>query len=211
MKYLLILLLLAGCQTTPEIKPETPSVTPPVVVTPITYKAVWDSKPKAKEWTDAVVSALEAQGSDMLKAKPKDESKWCPGLGAMSEAKKKQFYVYLISAMAERESGFNPDLRYTESFKDSKGKLVVSRGMLQLSIESGNAYGCGFKTTADLHDAGKNLSCGVRILNRWIGRDQYIGSAKLGGARYWSVLRDTSGSQAKIKAKTLAYCEGLGK
>lgn len=124
MKYILILLFLAGCQTTPEIKPETPSVTPPVVVTPITYKAVWDSKPKAKEWTDAVVSALEAHGSDMLKAKPKDEAKWCPGLGAMSEAKKKQFYVYLISAMAERESGFKPELTYIEGFNDSKGKKV---------------------------------------------------------------------------------------
>ena len=210
MKHLLILTAiywtLLGCQTapTPNTNTEVLTQAPNII-----YKAVWDSKPKAKEWTDSVVSALEAHGSDMLKVKPKDESKWCPGLGAMSEAKKKQFYVYLISAMAERESNFKPELTYTESFNDSKGKKVISRGMLQISIESGNAYGCGFKTTADLHDAGKNLSCGVKILHRWIGRDQHIGPKQLGGARYWSVLRDTSGSQGKIKSKTLEFCKGL--
>lgn len=169
------------------------------------YKADWDHKAEGKLWTQITSAALDELGRDMLLMEaPKDADKYCKGFGSMTYEQRKQCFIGLISSMARFESNFTPSQSYTEDFNDAKGKKVVSRGLLQLSIESGKSYGCELKTAQDLHDPKANLRCAVRILNRWIPKDKYIGTAKLGGARYWSVLRDTSKSQAKVRAKTLA-------
>lgn len=155
---------------------------------------LWESKVSAgKEWTTHVNNELDRLGQDMLDVIPADRSLFCPKYSSFSYAQRKQYWTYLISSMVRFESNFNTNSSYTESFTDSSGKRVVSRGLLQISIESGNAYGCGFKTAQELHDPYKNLSCGIRILNRWVARDGRIagkvdGGWK-GGARYWSVLR----------------------
>ena len=200
MKYLLLFLFLAGCATTELVEKPVEN-----------YKAVW----RNEEWSQHVAATLETEGADMLKVDPKDEVRWCPGLSKMSLKDRKKFYVYLVSAMAKYESSFKPETKYTESFTDSSGRKVISRGLLQISLESSKGYGCGFTTGEEMHDPKKNLACGVKILNRWIGRDKYIGSAGVdgiknaGGARYWSVLRTSSGSQSKIKALTVPFCKSL--
>jgi hypothetical protein len=114
--------------------------------------------------------------------------------------------------MTEFESGHRPATSFQEAFNDAQGNNVISRGLLQLSIESANAYGCGFANAMEIHDPKKNLSCGIRILNRWVGTDQRlagrINTKWLGGARYWSVLRFTNAPLAKIQGYTraLAIC-----
>jgi hypothetical protein len=150
------------------------------------------------QYSKIIEDILKTYGKDMLAAKPLDADKF-----SKSYAKDPlKFYIKLIAAMAKFESGFKPECTYTESFEDVKGKKVISRGLLQLSIESCNSYGAKLKDAKELHDPITNLKCGVLILNKWIKKDNYIGSAKLGGARYWSCLRDTSKSQAKIRALT---------
>lgn len=205
MRYLILaVLFLTACQTTQVLtSPEAPQAT----ISAVVYKSAWDKKDQGSEWTKYTIEALETYGQEMLKTSPKDAGQWCAGFTSKSSDEKKAFYLMLISAMAERESGFKPETSYTEGFKDSSGKAVVSRGLLQISIESANAYGCGFKNSQELHDSKKNLTCGVRILNRWIQKDGYIATAKLGGARYWSVLRDSSSSKAKIQAKVAELCK----
>ena len=164
---------------------------------PINYKdaqPLWETKVKdGLSWTNYVMKSLDSLGPDMLNVVPADTDLFCPRFPQMTHEERKIFWTFFISAMAKFESGFNTNSTYQESFSDSSGQPVVSRGLLQISIESGNAYGCGFSQASDLHDPFKNLSCGIRILNRWLKNDDrfagYVDSKWRGGARYWSVLR----------------------
>lgn len=207
------LLLLTACTTqqvkTPEVeKPpvaeEKAPEAPAEVVTEVRIFADW---PKI-EWSEMTLKAIYELGGGMANATVKDADKYCPKFNSLKEEQKVAVLVTLISAMARYESGFKPENSYKENFKDAKGNYVISRGLLQISQESANSYGCGITKAEMLHDPETNLRCAVRILNRWIPKDGYIGSTvsgkNLGGARYWSVLRNSSGSQAKIQAKVKA-------
>jgi hypothetical protein len=163
---------------------KTPIVVPPM---PGPIKARWDSKhADAAKWTAHVAALVEKSG--LLQTSPKDLKDFG---GRNSTA----FWVYLLSCMAELESGFRPTLEYKEKFKNGKGELVISTGLLQLSYESAGGY--GFKTTtAKLKDPYHNLEVGVAILSKWVKADGVIaaGTNKAtarGGARFWSVLRPT--------------------
>ena len=101
----------------------------------------------------------------------------------------------LISSMSQYESGFNTNASHVEKFKNSKQENVVSRGLLQISSESGNGYGCHIAAEADLDNPAINLACGVRIMNRYIVKDGVVTAHDgiwRGGARYWNVLRVAS-------------------
>ena len=204
-------LIYSGLSNAPSATPK-PTATPvptPVPTpkpTPATMLAtpLWEAKATdGKLWTAHVMKRLDTLGSALLKAQPSDAATFCPKFKSLTQEQRKQFYTYLISAMTRYESNFTPSMSFKEGFDDSDGNPVISRGLLQISIESGNAYGCGFRNTNDLHNPYLNLDCGIRILNRWIGeRDLRIagkvGSKWRGGARYWSVLRTTSGSYNSI-------------
>lgn len=139
---------------------------------------------KNEEWSKFAYEGLELYGKEMLAANPMDSSLWC-----LPKEKRKEYYTWLISFMSKFESSHNPKVQYRENFRDGHGDLVISRGLLQLSKESANLYGCNIKDANELHDPRTNIHCAVRILNRWIVRDKVIANEKLGGGRYWSVLR----------------------
>lgn len=180
MRFLIfVFILLIGCEQT---------------VTSVSYKADWDSQKDGNEWTKILSVAIDRYGQDLLSAKPSDG-------GTYSYQQTKQFWIMLISSMARFESAFKPETSYTEKFADANGVRVVSRGLLQISIESGKGYGCVIPKAEDLHDPKVNLECGVKILNKWVPKDGVIGTNKKGGARYWSVLRESNSSRDKIIAK----------
>ncbi len=193
----------------PVVKPtQPPIVTPPPVEAPTDpseiIRARWEAKQRdGVAWSKHVFEQIPVLAPRLLQKNPGDISQFCAGYADLNERDKKNFWVYLLSSMAELESNHNPATSYTEAFNDAQGNRVVSRGLLQLSIESGNGYGCGFKTASDLHDPLKNLNCGLRILNKWVGNDGKIagknGTSWQGGARYWSVLRKDP-NLGKIKA-----------
>jgi hypothetical protein len=177
MKRLIIALALVGCTKVP--------VPAPVVIEmkPVPFTGFW---PK-QEWSDLTAKQLDKFGSNLLTFFPKDADEWCMG----KYHTPKHFYVALISAMSKFESSWNPNTMYVEGFKDQKGVNVVSAGLLQVSQESCKGYG----TIADTHklkDPATNLECTVRILNKWVKQDGYIGKDKLGAGRYWSVMRPGS-------------------
>lgn len=194
----------------------TPTPKPTATPTPSsgTAKPLWEAKvADGSSWSAHVMNKLDTLGIDMLNNQPADYSTFCPAYNKFTYTQKKEFFTYLISAMAKYESAFNTNSFYKESFNDSSGNPVISRGLLQISIESGNAYGCGFRNEQELHDPYLNLSCGIRILNRWIGQRDFRIAGKVdgswkGGARYWSVLRTTSGSYSSIVslAKGTSLC-----
>ncbi len=176
---------------------------------------LWENhSSQGKAWTEFVHRELELNGQNLLDVIPADQNLFCANYSNLSEQQRKTYWVFLISSMVRFESNFNPAISFTEGFNDSQGKPVVSRGLLQLSIESGNAYGCQFKSAQEVHDPLKNLSCGVKILNRWLGRDGRIAgkvsSQWRGGARYWSVLREgdkTSYKSILSWSQNLSICK----
>jgi hypothetical protein len=172
--------------------------------------ARWEGKhPDGRDWTLNTYKEVSKVASGLASSTPSDYKDFCPEYKSLSSENKKNFWVYLLSSMAELESNFNPSLSYRESFRDSSGSYVMSRGLLQISIESGNAYGCGFKSQSDLNDPYRNLSCGLRILNKWVLNDKRIAGSVSGswrgGSRYWSVLRTSSKVNA-IKSWTRSFC-----
>lgn len=154
--------------------------------------ARWDGRvAQAAQWTGYVVNALKRHGQGLLACEPKDIGQFCRTVPADDEGRAR-FWVFLISGIVEFESDFDPTQKYTEPFLDH-GRPVVSAGLLQLSISDAANYGCEFATEADLLSPEKNLSGGVRILQRLITQDQVItgcvGDRYFGAARYWSTMR----------------------
>jgi hypothetical protein len=154
----------------------------------------WHEKNTDGNWTATAEAAVEASG--LPASLPEDVEMFCPGYKGRSVSDRKKFWVGLLSVVAKLESNFKPESTYTESFVDSQGKKVISRGLLQISIESANhrKYACNIKAVEELHDPARNLACGVKILNAWVKTDNVIatysnGPAR-GGGRYWSTLRE---------------------
>lgn len=196
---------------TPAPTPKPPA-TPAPAPTPAPSGAnapLWESKATdGKKWTAHVLNKLDTLGADILDVIPADAATFCPKYTKLTYGERKQVWAYLMSAMVKYESNFKTSTKYQESFDDAHGDPVISRGLLQISIESANSYGCGFRNAEELHDPELNLDCGIRILNRWLDRDGRIagkvdGGWK-GGARYWSVLRTTSGSYSSVVSLTKA-------
>lgn len=163
----------------------------------------WAHMPDSDEWTALAVAAIGDIGGPMMSTVPSDIDAFCPAYEGLDEAGRKAFWVSLLSAMARFESGFDPSVSFDERAHcptcewalTRDGRNVVSRGLLQLSQESANAYrGCKVPVADEesLHEPALNLRCGVAIINRLVSRDGVI-SAKpgqwKGGAAYWSVLR----------------------
>ncbi len=183
----------------------------------VEFPALWDGKhPDSLRWTRATVLAIEEHGEDMLTSMPSDIDSYCPRFRGLQRQEKIAFWVHLISAIAQKESGMDPTKEYREGFENSKQERVMSRGLLQLSLESANhpKYGCGFASEAEIEDPIKNLTCGVRILNHWMRMEPVIsrGTEKewYGASKYWGVLR-TSETRSFISTKTseLPICHSV--
>ena len=153
----------------------------------------WAHINDSKDWDSFLKTALEQQAPELMEKTPGDIQNFTKNYTRMNYNERLNFWAYLVSIMAEKESNFNPKAFYKEAFYDANGNNVISRGLLQLSIESARGYKCPVKDGPDLHDPEKNLICTVLILKRWVLTDGVISGNSAGkwrgGARYWSVLR----------------------
>lgn len=178
--------------------------------------AAWHKKKQAEVWTGITVRALDTIGDDMLEVVPKDVKYYCPTFARLNRDYRIAFYVQLISALASIESTFNEKETYTEKFNDSSKTPVVSRGLLQLSKEEANLYGCQIEKSTELQTAGRNLRCGVRIMNKWIVQDHVFAHSEkykdddgeiktrwYGLARNWGPFRHPR-NRPRIQAMTLS-------
>jgi hypothetical protein len=180
--------------------------------------AAWAKKNTDGSWTAFAENAVA--NSNLPNTFPADIDKFCPGYKTKDAIDRKVFWVGLISIIAKPESNFKPETTYTESFNDAKGKKVISRGLLQISIESANQkkYSCDIKKSENLHDPKVNIDCGVKILEAWVKTDNviatYVGQAPIGGGRYWSTLREMADKNKNHIpelvgfTRTLSVCSG---
>lgn len=168
--------------------------------------AAWNKVNKDGSWTLAAENAVRA--TSLAKLVPKDIKAFCPRYESLDADKRTRFWAGLLSAMAKPESNFKPETTYVEQdILDANKQKVISRGLLQISIESANqkAYGCAIKNAQDLHQVDVNLNCAARIMARWVQKDGHIAAPSrpdAGAARYWSVLRGRNGHLDAISTFT---------
>lgn len=163
------------------------------------------------QWSEFVYDQLDIYGQSLLAYQARDIKEFCASYDELDSVELKNFWLYLISTMTELESSHRPEAKYQENFRDSQGNYVISRGLLQLSIESANSYGCRIRQAQQLHDPYVNLSCGIRILNRWVEVDgvlsQRVSGRWRGAARYWSIFRKARTlRQIKSWTQALEFC-----
>jgi hypothetical protein len=190
----------AGPVPPQEIKPAPP--------TPIAVKKVelgsentWDPK-----WDVTIEENLppELMTPGMAKAvRP-----FCPRFGQLSQADKRAFWAYLFQALAGAEAGLRPtaDVKHpdpTVAVRDKVSRRTVrQQGLLQLTYEDNQRYGCDFDWEKDRKlpagDPGKsilqpeqNLTCGVRIMkNQLVDLNRPLVSTK----SYWGTLHPGTAS-----------------
>ncbi|MAC46377.1 MAG: hypothetical protein CMI12_05900 [Oceanospirillum sp.] len=182
------------------------------------YIAFWEGNTQGAELEYFAKAALNQHGQDLLKAVPDDIETYCPNYYRSTYEQRLDFWAGFISSLSHFESSHQNHVWYQERFNDVQGNPVISRGLLQISIESGNGYGCGLTDQQQLHDPKTNISCGVRILNRWVGQEDKVvsgrggwwvfGNSWKGAARYWSPFRDPN-KRNRIASATrdLPYCK----
>ena len=160
-----------------------------------------------KDWVSFTEKAIEEVGQNLLNTTVEEEKELC-----LTKENRKAAYVMLFSALAKFESAYKPETFYKENFKDAKGNFVISRGLLQISQESANSYGCNITDAKQLHDPETNLRCGVRILNKWVGMDKKIEGGTtgkwFGASRYWSVFRKSDRIKYIFDRVKTVTCKG---
>jgi len=173
----------------------------------------WGNDAVHSKWTEMGYQSVSELGKDLWKSGfvPNDIATFCPSFASQNEDGRKSFWVGLISSLSKFESDFNPKDKYKEKFNDVHGNPVISRGLLQISIESGNGYGCRLTDAQQLYDPATNLACAVRILNKQVPRagsiSAYVNGKWVGAASYWHPFRRAADSAdlASWTAKQ-SYC-----
>ena len=193
----------AQAATRPAVQPQ--PQTPPIKPSPATPIDAKKSELGGNTWDpqwDAIVE--KALPEEMLSSDvPRDVRRFCPRFYVMSEVDKRAFWAYFFQALAGAEAGLNPDtrVRHTEPavavIDPVTHRAVRSEGLLQLTYEDQQRYGCDFDWQADRtlapKDAAKtilqpknNLECGVKILDRQIVD---MRKSLLSPTSYWSTLQ----------------------
>lgn len=153
-------------------------------------------------WDKLVEDALPNQLLYSSKV-AKDVQPFCPRYRHMAEADRRAYWAYFFQALAGAEAGLRAtaDVQHTEpevAVKDSvTHRMVRSEGLMQVTYEDSQRYGCDFDWDADKHlpshspektilQPDNNLHCGVKILTF-----QLIDKKKplVTHSSYWSTLR----------------------
>jgi hypothetical protein len=106
-----------------------------------------------------------------------DLGKVCPNFSRMNEREKKNFWVWVIAAMANYESSCRERIQ-------ARGVNGIAAGLLQMHKGKEHVYGC--RRGIDSLKARDNLECGLTILNNDLRR---TGMLFPRNRNYWEVLR----------------------
>ena len=197
--------LVTGCGKHRDPAPPPPPPKPTVKVAPPTPIETKKAELGGTEWDpqwDRIVEQTLPQAM-LSRQVPRDVRRFCPRFYQMSVLDKRSFWAYFFQALAGAEAGLDPTtrVRHTEpevAVKDGvTGRFVRSEGLLQLTYEDQERYGCDFDWEHDrllkANDPAKtilqpknNLECGVKILAKQILEQHKPLFSNTG---YWSTLR----------------------
>ncbi len=201
------MLALAGCQTE-KIVNETitaPTFSAPArpglkarlaALVPGGEDLPWRDQPRADEWTEATVAALQAEGVTLLSSMPSDVLTYCPGYAKQNPEQRLAFWTALLAQAAGQESGWNP-----------KATGAQGVGLMQIGPQKARDFEC----QGLMNDGAANMACAVRILNANIAEDGAIAQsadhAPTASAEQWMTFRDTSQrSELARFTRQQSYC-----
>lgn len=188
-KILLVLIFLTACknsskpqQTAPPAPPQ-----PQTKVAPATPLDVKKAELGGETWDPAWDQLVERDlPPEMLTRRvPRDVRRWCPRFYTMSEADKRAWWAYFFQALASAEAGLKPtvvvhhlqpEVNQIDSITHER---IRQEGLLQLTYQDAERYGCDFDWQADrklplkspersILKPENNLKCGIRILTNQI-------------------------------------------
>jgi hypothetical protein len=197
--------------------PVPPEQIKPAPPTPIALKKVelgsentWDP-----QWDVLIEENLPADLMQPTMAKA--VKPFCPRFGELTDADKRSFWAYLFQALAGAEAGLKPtaDVKHLDPsvavLDHVSHRTVRQQGLLQLTYEDSERYGCDFDWQKDKHlrvgDPDKtilqpenNLLCGLRIMkNQLVDLNRPL----VTGKSYWGTLRPGTVSY-RVFAKQMA-------
>ncbi len=127
--------------------------------------ARWDNRPQGDLWTRTALTALRENAPGIVDVVPRDIQTWCPAYPENSDARRRAFWVGLMSALAWHESRHQPT---------AVGGGNQWFGLLQIFPPTARGYDCRARTGTDLTDPLLNLSCATRIMAVTVARDNAI-------------------------------------
>jgi hypothetical protein len=200
---LCVLLMTAACGTTTTGGTSSGGVTPGGTILAPMPVAAWDANPSGKEWTVAARASIEAAPA-LIASVPKDISVFCPAYATAQPEAKRDFWVVLMSAVGQVESGLNP----TASKTVAGGE--IRRGLFAISTAAATRYGCTATTAEQLADPMASIACAARILSATSGADSYVtgyDGGWRGAGKYWLEIRKPDGiATLQEKTNMQAFC-----
>lgn len=191
-------------------KAPVPAPKPAATESPYVYLPLpWEKggSPERTFWSKFLIREVESNFETLDQAR--DADTFCRRYDSLTKPERINFWAILISAVAFRESSWDPTSRLPESgqgIDKITGQPVYSEGLLQLSYQDQVwTKQCRFDWSKDKllaeRDPRKtilnpyaNLRCGVEILAKQIDRHQLIA---MQDRVYWAVLK-TNGRYNKI-------------
>ncbi len=127
--------------------------------------ARWDNRPDGDLWTLAALTALRRNAPGIVDVVPRDIDVWCPAYRHNTDARRRAFWVGLMSALSWHESRHRPA---------AVGGGNQWFGLMQIFPPTARGYRCTATTGAALTDPFLNLSCATRIMAVTVARDNAI-------------------------------------
>lgn len=141
----------------------------------------WDHRPEAAAWTQTSMNVIAANDAVLAEKVPADIEGFCPGYDQASVTERRAFWAGLLSATAKHESTWNPQA------SGAGGRYI---GLMQISPQTAQAYGCAATDAAGLKNGEANLACAIRIMSTQVGRDGVVaGGGSKGIGRDWGPFR----------------------
>ncbi len=143
----------------------------------------WDHHPEGEEWTESTLVALSSKDALLSQNVPADIETWCPAYPEADLPARRAFWSGLLSAVAKYESTWNP------SASGGGGRWI---GLMQISPNTAQNYGCEATSVGALKDGEANLECAVEIMSEQVAKDGVVaGGGNRGIGRDWAPLRST--------------------
>lgn len=160
----------------------------------------WDHHPEGEDWTESTLVALSTKDAILSEQVPADITAWCPAYPDAPVEARRAFWAGLLSAVAKYESTWNPNA------SGGGGRWI---GLMQISPNTAQNYGCDATSVSALKDGEANLECAVEIMSEQVAKDGLVaGGGNRGIGRDWAPLRSAE-KRAEMASWTSEqpYCQ----
>ena len=160
----------------------------------------WDHHPEGEDWTESTLVALSTKDAILSEQVPADITAWCPAYPEAPVEARRAFWAGLLSAVAKYESTWNPNA------SGGGGRWI---GLMQISPNTAQNYGCDATSVSALKDGEANLECAVEIMSEQVAKDGLVaGGGNRGIGRDWAPLRSAE-KRAEMASWTSEqpYCQ----